>query len=312
MKKDKFYYSANLAGLTVLLYLFLSTLLRGGLSLFLNSNLAGADLANPVGISQTLAQLLNCLCVLANLLIPLMFLLQNAKSLNLRLPQGRATSEEICTLLPIFLLFVTVCTALVSGLRTLLFKGGYTPPTATVLPDGAVPLFFSFLAICVLPAIGEELLFRGAIQSLFKGWGEWFSILVTSLLFSLLHRDISQLPSIFAMSVFLGYVAIRFNSLVPCICLHMGNNFSSFLLVWAKANLDQTSALGLTVTLFTIYICCGVLAIGVAFKKHVFVPLPRKLRSKGQMSLAERLIYAPVFDFAVLILLVTAIMEYFK
>lgn len=312
MKKDRFYYSANLAGLTVLLYLFLSTLLRGGLDLLLFANLAGAGLQNPMGISEALAQLLNCLCALLNLGLPIFVLHRSLREMGIRLPRSRVSFEQICTVLPVFMLFVTASTALVSLARSLLLRGGYTPPATVSLPSSSVALFLCLIATCVVPAIGEELLFRGLIQSLFRGWGDWFAILVTSLFFSLLHRDLSQVPSIFAMSVFLGYLAVRFDSLIPSMVLHLANNLSSFLLVWAKASLDQTSALGLFATLFTIYIGCGILALVVALRHRVFVPLPHRRRQKGQMSLAERLIYAPVFDFAVLLLVITAMMEYWK
>lgn len=312
MKRDRFYYSANLAGLTVLLYLALSTLLRTGVDALLGFHLAGAGISNPLGLSETVIQLINCLCTFINLALPLWLLLVAERRLGLALPSGRVKGDTLCLLLMIFLLYTTACTALVSGLRTLLSHGGYQAPASASLPESGIALFFALISTCVLPAIGEELLFRGALQTLLRRWGDWFAIVVTSLFFALLHRDLSQLLSIFAISLFLGYTAFRFKSLVPCIVLHLANNLSSFVLLWARSRMDATSALGLSVVLFTLYIACGALSLILAYRRRLFAPLPRYAPPPHSMSRAERLIYAPVYDFALLLLIITAIMEYFR
>lgn len=309
MKKDRFYYSANLAGLTVLLYLALGLLLRTLLSALLGVHLSGANLTNPVGIPEAAIQLLNCLCTILNIGLPMLFLLQAERPLGIKLPGKRVSSQILCTLLPIFLLFTTVCTALATGLRSLLSRGGYSVPAAT-LPESSAALFLCLISTCVLPAVGEELLFRGALQNLLRPWGDRFAIVVVSIFFSLLHRDLSQLPSIFAMSLFLGAVAVRYDSMMPSILLHLANNLSSFLLLWARSRMDATSLLGLSTTLFMIYVACGIFATVYAVRNRMFAPLPRHPKAKNQMSLAERLLYAPVYSMALLLLILTAVMEY--
>lgn len=312
MKKDRLFYSANLVGLTVLLYLTLSTLLRGALSLFLSVYQPGAELHNPVGMPELLIQLLNLVCSLVNLGVPLWMLCRTMRPLNVRLPLGRPPRRQLLAALPLFLLFTTVCTAGANGLRILLSKGGYQAPEAAQLPSGGVALFLCFLATCVLPAIGEELLFRGGIQQLLRPWGDWFAILVTSFFFSFLHHDLSQLPSIFAMSMFLGYIAVVTGSVRASIWLHFANNLSSFLLLWARQRLDATNLLGLTVLLFAIYISCGLFALLQLRRVGLLQKLSRCKVPKNQMARWERLLYAPLCSFTALLLVLTTVMEYFR
>lgn len=312
MKKDRLFYSANLVGLTVFLYLTLSTLLRGALSLFLAVYQPGAALHNPVGLPEFLIQLLNLACSVVNLGVPLWLLCRTIRPLNVRIPHAKVPRKQLLTALPIFLLFTTLCTALANGLRIVLDKGGYSVPEAAQLPSGNLALFFCFIATCVVPAVGEELLFRGGIQQLLRPWGDWFAILVTSFFFSFLHHDLSQLPSIFAMSVFLGYVAVVTGSVRAGILLHFANNLSSFLLLWARQRLDATNLLGLSILLFAIYIACGLFALLQLQRVGLLRPLARYTVPKNQMGRWERLLYAPICSFTALLLILTTVMEYFR
>ncbi|MEG0804613.1 MAG: CPBP family intramembrane glutamic endopeptidase, partial [Pygmaiobacter sp.] len=223
MKKDKLYYSANLAGLTVLLYLLLALFLRSVLAAVLSLHLPGAALTNPIGVSDIVVQLLNGFCTALNLALPLLVLVRLLPPLGIHLPLRRVPLRVYLLTLPLFLMVTTLCTALASGLRRLLTHGGYLPPTPSELPQNGFAALLCLVATCILPALGEELLFRGALQSLLRPWGDWFAIGTTSLLFCLLHHDLSQLPSIFVISLFLGYIAVVTGSVLPCIVLHCAN-----------------------------------------------------------------------------------------
>ncbi len=61
-----------------------------------------------------------------------------------------------------------------------------------------------FLALCVMPAIAEELLFRGAFQGLMRPCGSAAAIFAPALLFGVLHLDLAQGLTAFACGVFFG------------------------------------------------------------------------------------------------------------
>jgi membrane protease YdiL (CAAX protease family) len=90
---------------------------------------------------------------------------------------------------------------------------------------GAAGLIAAFLVIAVIPAVGEELAFRGVLQRLFQTWtGRHLGIVITAVCFSAVHGEFSGfLPRIF-LGLFLGYVFFWTNNLWFTILIHFVNN----------------------------------------------------------------------------------------
>lgn len=309
MKKDRFYYCANLTGATVLVYLVVSLLLRKGLEGFLELVAPGASLSHPVGISALTLQLLDLLLRFLCLALPVLFLWGVEPAVRKALVLHKPKPDQLQYLLPIFLLLSTLCTALSSTLERLLQKP-WQSSASPFFPQegGAVAVFF--VATCVLAPVGEELLFRGGLQTLLRPFGDWFSIFTVSLVFTLLHRNPSELISIFLLSTFFGYTACSSGGLLLSMLLHFANNFSSFLLLWARCRMNAASALGFTAMLFAVYLCCGIPALILAVRRRRFEKLPKRPPTgQKQMSRAERLVYAPVFSIAILLLVILFLLE---
>ena len=88
-------------------------------------------------------------------------------------------------------------------------------------------IVLSFLITCMVPAFCEEFLFRGAILTNCLPFGRANAILISALLFGLMHQNAEQILYAFAAGVFLGVVYERTGSIWNCVFLHMINNFSS-------------------------------------------------------------------------------------
>ena len=91
-----------------------------------------------------------------------------------------------------------------------------------------------FLALCVMPAVAEELLFRGAFQGLMRPCGSAAAIFAPALLFGVLHLDLAQGLTAFACGVFLGWLAERSGSILPGMLLHLVNNALAFLTIYLR------------------------------------------------------------------------------
>jgi uncharacterized protein len=86
------------------------------------------------------------------------------------------------------------------------------------------------IAIGILPGICEELLFRGYIQTrLCRRWGSVAGIVITSLMFGVMHMDVVQGIFAFFMGLYLGYLTWQTGSIYPAILCHAGNNCLSTL-----------------------------------------------------------------------------------
>jgi membrane protease YdiL (CAAX protease family) len=82
-------------------------------------------------------------------------------------------------------------------------------------------LFLVALAfVGLLPALCEEALFRGFLMRCFERLGVATSILVTSLLFALLHLEPSQIAGTFVLGLGFGFVRWATGSIVPCVLSH--------------------------------------------------------------------------------------------
>jgi sodium transport system permease protein len=82
-----------------------------------------------------------------------------------------------------------------------------------------------FVLIAMLPAICEELAFRGFILSGFRHLGhKWWAIFLSAVFFGLAHTVLQQSLAAIVVGVVLGFLAIQTSSLVPCMLFHMTYN----------------------------------------------------------------------------------------
>ena len=87
-------------------------------------------------------------------------------------------------------------------------------------------LLFNIFMIALLPAIGEELLFRGVIQRIFTNWtrsNNW-GIWISAILFSALHMQFYGFVPRMLLGVLFGYLLIWSGSMWLPIIAHFLNN----------------------------------------------------------------------------------------
>ncbi len=97
-------------------------------------------------------------------------------------------------------------------------------------------LALAVVTLALVPAVGEEALFRGFVQrGLVAGLGRWPGIAATSLAFGLMHRDLVQGAGAVVAGVFLGWVVEAAGSLGPAIAAHAANNATFVALAAAGA-----------------------------------------------------------------------------
>ena len=82
----------------------------------------------------------------------------------------------------------------------------------------------SLLVAAVGPGICEESLFRGAIQGVLERKGKWFGVIVTAVLFGLVHMMLGLAIPTAVMGFFYGWVVIRTGSILPAMVAHFANN----------------------------------------------------------------------------------------
>lgn len=108
---------------------------------------------------------------------------------------------------------------------------GYKPSSSS--STGTVngwTLVLGLIFTAILPAVCEENLHRGMLLFGNRGIGMKNNILLTGLMFGLLHLNIEQFFYATLIGIFLGFVAYVSESIYPCMIIHFMNNGISVLL----------------------------------------------------------------------------------
>ena len=90
---------------------------------------------------------------------------------------------------------------------------------------------WGYLSICIFAPLVEELVFRGAIlRALLQGMGRhWVAIVMSALLFALIHMNPAQMPHAFLVGMLLGWIYWRTGSILPTILFHWVNNSTAYV-----------------------------------------------------------------------------------
>jgi membrane protease YdiL (CAAX protease family) len=114
--------------------------------------------------------------------------------------------------------------------------------TEAFLKVNSIPgLLFNLFMIALLPAIGEELLFRGVIQKIFTQWtkNHHWGIWISAIMFSALHLQFYGFFPRLLLGVMFGYLLVWTGSLWVPIIAHFVNNAAAVMVSWIVT--DETT-----------------------------------------------------------------------
>lgn len=141
--------------------------------------------------------------------------------------RGKLNIKQIL-LLPLISVFTIVAFLPLSQMfANLLFLLGWKGAISVPLSSNVGVYFLSVFAIALLPAFGEELLMRGALLSGLKSRTPAFAVLISALMFSLMHANAIQTVYQFFIGIVLCVVCIWSKSLVAPMVVHFLNNLVS-------------------------------------------------------------------------------------
>ncbi len=115
---------------------------------------------------------------------------------------------------------------------------GYTPTNSVgTIYSGPEVLILGILTSAVLPAVFEEITYRGLGMQMFASTGnEKIKVIMTAVLFGLGHQFIMQTGYAFVAGLVLGFIAVKSRSIVPGMIVHFINNFFSVIDGYSEQN----------------------------------------------------------------------------
>lgn len=111
------------------------------------------------------------------------------------------------------------------------------------------------IAMVIVPAIFEELLFRKAILNYSKSYGKAFAVIFSALLFGLFHMNLNQGIFAFFIGILFGVIAIKTSSIKIPVLLHLLNNlYAALQVILSGFALEMFNNIMLAVIIFAIIV----------------------------------------------------------
>lgn len=90
-------------------------------------------------------------------------------------------------------------------------------------------IIFSFITLCLITPVTEEILFRGTILKSLTKYDKITGILISSFLFAIIHTTINQVVFSFFIGIIFSVINIKYSSITPSIILHIFLNSFAYL-----------------------------------------------------------------------------------
>lgn len=167
---------------------------------------------------------------------------QRAEFFRLQAPKGTAAISVLAALIifamqPLVWLLSWINLQLPVPETLVAFEQGQLEMIEQIL-TGDYFIMLTIMHVALVPAICEEVLYRGYILRLFeRSWGIWAAIIVSGVIFGLYHLRLTQVIPLAAIGIVLAWVTIKSGSLIPAIAGHFVNNAGSVIAAYVRPDL---------------------------------------------------------------------------
>lgn len=192
-----------------------------------------------------------------------------------------------------------------SGLMSWLSLFGIPEPE---MPDTLQPTLISLalniLSTAILPALIEEMIFRGYILGALRVHGDGLAVVLSAVLFGLFHGNVLQIPFALILGLAMGYLVVQTDSIWPAVLLHFANNLMSVLLsFFGKCYPDNKAAIN-SVTLLTVA-AMGAVVLTVLRRPGYLKPVGNGISLFRVRERVGKLLSSPAMVLALIAMLAT-------
>lgn len=142
---------------------------------------------------------------------------------------------------------------------------GYKPSVVELPPLTLLNALYVGFAVCLLPAVSEEIAFRGIMVNSLGGAGKLWVSLLLGTLFSLYHLNPAQTLYQFAVGFIFTLLAVTSQSVLPAMVLHFINNALIVVLYYVAGEYVLPLPVNIVLTVFGV--ACTVALIVLLLKE---------------------------------------------
>ncbi len=270
--------TALFTGLLFVMYLassfFIGTVV-GFFTVFFNVDVTTASSA------ETVQQIIFMITYLLTMIIPFgVFTLINKIPLKaafpMRAPRPSLALPAIVLTLGASVIGIMLASALINLFA--LFDLNYDVSSAAMdVPSTPFAKVLYLISLSVLPAIFEELAFRGVLMQSLRRHGDTFALVVSAAVFSLFHGNFMQIPNTFILGLVIGFFVLRTDSLITGMLMHFFNNFIVTLVdMFLISEVSESEGTLITLALLGFYVIIGLAALlyFILKEKQIFSLMP--------------------------------------
>ena len=171
---------------------------------------------------------------------------------------------------------------------------GLKSPTSSITILTVTDVVVYTITLAIIPAVFEEMFFRGLMLNAMSGVKRIYSALIVSLCFALYHGSLTQFFYQFIFGLGLCFLAIVSKSVIACMVAHFLNNFLIIILEYLKIKVDLYS---------TTVILIGLIFVAL----FVFIVIKTLKKEKGCQDKSDK-INKFFFPFGVLGIFICALL----
>ncbi len=156
----------------------------------------------------------------------------------------------------------------VSIIATVLSLLGYNPSLGVAqVPMGTTVFGFVLYSLktAVVPALIEEFAIRGVLMQPLRKYGDTFAIVMSSLVFAVMHGEFIQGIFAFLAGVVLGYIVVATGTIWTGVIVHFMNNMFSVVI----SAIGLTSVLASNIVYWVVVVTAEIVAF-VVLKKYFY------------------------------------------
>lgn len=171
---------------------------------------------------------------------------------------------------------------------------------------GTMSLPQMIILTVILAPIFEELLFRYAVIGYSRRYGEWNAIIISAIIFALIHTNIFQFFYTFLIGLVFGYVFVYTRRIIYSIILHMCFNFFGAAIPFMinPSLTENVTNPGVIIYTFVEY---GLAAIGLVFL-ILFIKKGNLLKNTPGAPISGKFSKDTILNFGMISLIVVAIL----
>ena len=197
-----------------------------------------------VALAGSGALLLNAAYYLPFIALPMLLYARGHAGLSRAMRLNPLPASAVLYLAPLALLSVFVASALTAAWGAGLDALGLREVASAPLPQTRSDLAMAIISMAALPAVCEELLFRGFALAAWERRGTRFAVAVCAALFALLHGNLYGLPAYLLVGALAGVATWALDSVYAGIVYHTFYNSACLVLSWLARDMAAAEAAG--------------------------------------------------------------------